>query len=407
VREALSLLRAHKARAALTMFGLVWGTAAVIFLVGWGEGLTAMLESGFFKTGKNLLMAWAGRVSEEFTPAVDRRYLWFTMEDVEVLRRRARLPEIVGAEAHTHLPIMYRQRALNVDTRGVDVEATRIRGVPIAAGRQLRVADVDHRRRVVVLGDALRRRLLGADGGIGSWVRLDGKPFQVIGVLEHVGEQLAREGDLIDDQVWIPISTMQANWPQPWTDDYYVRTVLVRMRDRSLLEQTRSEVRAILAEGLGVPGDDEEAVVTWSPVMMLRQLPLDQMRGVLFMIAAATLVIGGIGTLTMMLDSVQERRREIGVRLAVGARRRDVVAQFFVETFTIVGLGGLLGVALGVGGCLALAGIERPELVPVPILRVGIVVLALSIMAAVGIVAGVVPAWRASGVDPSETLRME
>jgi putative ABC transport system permease protein len=329
------------------------------------------------------------------------------MEDVETLRRRARLPEIVGAEAHTHLPIMYRQRALNVDTRGVDVEATRIRGVPIAAGRQLRVADVDHRRRVVVLGDALRRRLLGADGGIGSWVRLDGKPFQVIGVLEHVGEQLAREGDLIDDQVWIPISTMQANWPQPWTDDYYVRTVLVRMRDRSLLEQTRSEVRAILAEGLGVPGDDEEAVVTWSPVMMLRQLPLDQMRGVLFMIAAATLVIGGIGTLTMMLDSVQERRREIGVRLAVGARRRDVVAQFFVETFTIVGLGGLLGVALGVGGCLALAGIERPELVPVPILRVGIVVLALSIMAAVGIVAGVVPAWRASGVDPSETLRME
>ncbi len=162
VRQAVRLLWAHKVRAFLTMFGLVWGTAAVIFLVGWGEGLSRMLEVGFFKTGKNLAQVWAGRIGEDFTPAVDRRYLWFTMSDVNVLRRRARLPEIIGAEARQYVAAAYRQRAINVEMRGLDVDATRIRGVPIAAGRQIRRADVDHRRRVVVLGEKSRERLLGA-----------------------------------------------------------------------------------------------------------------------------------------------------------------------------------------------------------------------------------------------------
>ena len=104
VLQALRLLRAHKMRALLTMFGLVWGTAAVIFLVAWGRGTNAMLERGFFKAGKNMGEVWAGKVSEEFTPAVDRRYLWYTWDDVEALRRRARIPDLIGAESWEMLP---------------------------------------------------------------------------------------------------------------------------------------------------------------------------------------------------------------------------------------------------------------------------------------------------------------
>ena len=127
----------------------------------------------------------------------------------------------------------------------------------------------------------------------------------------------------------------------------------------------------------------------------------------MFVLATATLVIGGVGTLNMMLDSVHERRMEIGVRLAVGARPRDIVVQFFTETFTVVSLGGLFGVALGIGGCLVLGSLQVPDLVPVPILSWEIVALALTVMSSVGLVAGVVPAWRASRIDPAETLRME
>ena len=405
--EALRLLWAHKGRSSLTLFGLVWGTASVIFLMGWGQGVTVMLETSFERTGKNLGQFWAGRISEDYTPAVDRRYLWFQMEDVERVRRRARLPELVAGETQEYLPYAYRQRAFNVDTRGVEPQGMAIRGVPVVSGRAITVSDIQHRRRVVLLGDRTRRRLLGAEGEVGSWVRIAGTPFRVVGILGHVGTQLGRDGEEIDDQAWLPISTFQAQWPRWWTEEPWVEKVLYRMPSRHQLEETEQEIRALLAEGLGVSPNDEEAVRAWSPVEMLSELPLDQMRGLLFILAAATLVIGGVGTLNMMLDSVHERRQEIGVRMAVGARGRDVLLQFFLETFTIVGLGGLAGVALGAGLCAALARLQVPDLVPVPVVSWSIVATALLVMSAVGVLAGVVPAWRASRVDPAVTLRMD
>ncbi|MGH0029036.1 MAG: ABC transporter permease [Myxococcota bacterium] len=406
-REALRLLWAHKGRASLTLFGLVWGTASVIFLMGWGAGVTRMLEDGFERTGKNLGQAWPGRISEDYTPAVDRRYLWFDMEDVERVRRRSRLAELVAAETQEYLPFAYAQRAFNLDTRGVEPQGMEIRGVTVASGRAITVSDVKHRRRVVVLGHRARQRLLGAGGAVGSWVRVAGTPFRVVGVLERVGTQLGRDGEEIDDQAWVPISTFQVQWPRWWTDDAWVEKVIYRMPSRHLEADTEREIRALLAEGLGVSPTDEEAVRIWSPVKMLSELPLDQMRGFLFVLATATLVIGGVGTLNMMLDSVHERRQEIGVRMAVGARARDVLFQFFLETFTVVSLGGLLGVALGAGACALLARLHVPDLVPVPVVSGGIVATALVVMGTVGVLAGVVPAWRASRVDPAVTLRMD
>jgi putative ABC transport system permease protein len=260
---------------------------------------------------------------------------------------------------------------------------------------------------VVVLGDQVRRQLLGADGGLGSWIRVAGRPFRVVGILEHVGTQLSRDGFLIDEQAWIPISTLQATWPRWWTTEPVVTRILYRLRDRSLLEETENEVRAILAERLGVRADDTEAVGIHSAIKVLRQIPLDGIEVILFLLATATLVIGGIGVLSMMLDSVYERRPEIGIRLAVGARRRDITLQFFLETLTVTGTGGLVGVGLGVGTCLGLGSLDMPDLIPVPILQPAVVVLALGVMSFVGVAAGVIPAWRAARVDPALTLRME
>ena len=406
-RQALRLLRAHKARSLLTLFGLVWGTAAVILLVSWGEGVRVMLERGFFKTGKNMGEVWAGRISEDFTPAVDRRYLWYTIEDLEVLRRRARLPLLIGGETDEMLPTTYGQRALNVEVRGIEPEVMEIRGVPLAAGRGISRSDLDHRRRVVVVGDTVRRNLLGANGGLGSWIRIAGKPFRVVGVLEQVGVQLNRDGMLIDEQAWIPLSTFHINWPRWWTDDFVIEKILYRMPDRGRLDETEAEVRSILAERLGTAADDTEAVGIHSAVRVLRRIPIDQMQGVLFILAATTLMIGAIGVLSMMLDSVYERRHEIGLRLAIGARRRDIVAQFFLETLTITGLGGLAGVALGVGANLLLGSLDAPDLVPIPVLDPNIVILAIGVMGFVGLAAGVIPAWQAARVDPAHTLRME
>ena len=202
--------------------------------------------------------------------------------------------------------------------------------------------------RVALLGSAAREQLLGHAGGVGSWIRLGGRPFQVIGVLNEVGTQLVPVGSALDSQVWIPLTTFQDQWPRDWTDDSWIWTIFYQVRDRSLLEETEEEIQAILAEQLRVPPDDDEAMHFFSPLKILSAMPIAETQALLFVLAVAILVIGGVGTLNMMLDSVHERRQEIGVRLAIGASRHDVVMQFFFETLTLVGLAGLLGVALGV-----------------------------------------------------------
>jgi putative ABC transport system permease protein len=229
----------------------------------------------------------------------------------------------------------------------------------------------------------------------------------VVGVLERLGTQLGRDGDEIDDQAWIPLSTFHTLWPAAFTTDLVVNTIVMRMRDRRLIDETEREVRGILAGRLGVSASDEEAILLWSPLRTLETIPLDRMNAINFILAAATLLVGGIGVLNMMLESVHERRQEIGVRLAVGARRRDVVTQFFLETLALVAIGGLSGAAIGVGLCLAMGSLSVPDLVPVPVLRVDSIVIALGVMSAVGAGAGVVPAWRAARVDPALTLRQE
>jgi putative ABC transport system permease protein len=407
VRQALRTLRAHRMRSALTLFGVVWGTAAVILLVGWGQGVRAMMERGYEKTGRNLGIVWPGKIGEDFTPAADRRWIWLDNADLEVLRRRARLPELVAGETWQMAVGTFGQRSVSLDVRGVDPVVMAIRGVPLAAGRGISRSDLEQRRRVVILGHDALRSLLGGEGGIGSWVRLDGTPFRVVGVLERVGIQLDRDRLPIDEQAWIPITRFQVTWPRWWADSPVVDRILFRIRDRHLLAATQQEIRAILAERVGVPPGDSEAIGSWSPLQALEKIPLDQTIGVLWVIAVTTLVIGGVGVVNMMLDAVHERRQEIGVRLAIGARRRDILAQFFLETFVVVGAGGALGALLGALGCAALGSLRVPDLVPLPVLSGPLVAAALAWMLGVAVVAALAPAWRAVRVEPSQSLRME
>ena len=412
LREALRLLRAQPLRTALTLFGLVWGTAAVIFLVSWGRGLKETMEIAFARAGKNMILVVADKVKEDFSPAADRRYLWFIADDVAALRRRAHTVDLVAGETSLFRTVSFGPRSASLNIRGVEPENFEIRGVRVAQGRAISRADGTIRRRVVVVGQTAQSRL---GVRVGEWIRLGGTPFRVVGALERVGTQLSRDGPLIDEQVWVPLSTHQTQWHNPFVADDVINLILVRMKDKRRLEASKSEVRAILAERLRVPPDDDEAVLMFSPEQMLQNLPLDQQGALYVLIGGTTLAIGGIGILALMLDAVRERRREIGVRLAVGGRPRDVLLQFFLESTLLFALGGALGVFFGAGGAALLgsdwlrAGLspELRDLVPIPLLSLDIVGLALGVMAAVALVAGVVPAWRAMKIDPALTLRAD
>jgi putative ABC transport system permease protein len=407
-REAMRTLRTSWLRTVLTLFGIVWGTASVVFLLSWGLGVRAMLEAAYDRVGHNLVQVFPGQIGSDFTPASDRRVLWLTLDDVDALRGRVRLSRLVLPESQTFREVGYRQTTTSMNIRGVEPDNVKLRGVTIAAGRGLTRDDLHHRRRVAVLGTKARERLLGPHGGVGSTIRIAGQPFQVIGLLGRVGTQLWQDGpSQLDEQVWIPFTTLAGFGKRQGRDAEVVDSVMLSVKDRKQRKAAEHEVRAILAERLRVRADDEEAIRIMSPLDALEKVPLDQMGGLLFTLGATTLIIGGVGILTMMLDSVQQRRNEIGVRLAVGARRRDIVGQFFLETFFITGLGGLLGVALGLVGCAALASLPAADLIPKPIVRWQTIAIALSVMTGVGFASGIVPARRAARIDPALTLRAE
>lgn len=407
-REALRTLRVSWLRTALTLFGIVWGTASVVFLISWGLGVRAMMEASYGRVGRNLVQIFPGQIGSDFTPASDRRLLWFTLDDVEALRERARLSRLVLPESQTFREVAYRQRTTSLNIRGVVPENAQLRGVKIASGRSITHDDVSHRRRVAVLGTQARERLLGPHGGVGSTIRIAGQSFEVVGLLGRVGMQLWQDGpSQLDEQVWIPFSTLASFGKRQGRDAEVVDNIMLSLADRKQRKAAEHEARSILAERLRVSPDDLEAIRVMSPLDALEKVPLDQLGGLLFSLGATTLVIGGVGILTMMLDSVQQRRQEIGVRLAVGARRRDILTQFFLETFVITALGGLLGVALGLAGCAVLGSVASADLIPQPIVRWQTIAIALCVMSLVGLASGLVPARRAARIDPSVTLRAE
>lgn len=407
IHSALLTLRTQKLRTFLTLFGMVWGTASVVFLVSWGFGVEKMLEDAMMRVGKNFVQVWPGKIGEDFTPAVDRRELWFTRRDVAILRERSRYADLVVGERRDWQPTTYGAKLLSQSVHGVEPSSLALRGIELASGRTIRPSDMSQRTRVAVLGATARAQLMGARGKLGDFIRIRGLPHEVVGFLEPVGTQLWRSGAAIDEQIWVPLTTFLASAPTFGVDDEVVGSIQLRLSDRKHYDHLKTEIRELISRRVGVSPDDEEAIFIVSPLDMLAKLPTDQMSGLLGILALTTLVVGGIGILNMMLDSVQERRREIGVRMAVGATRRDVVGQFFLETFAITAMGGMLGIALGLAGCELLARAETPDLIPKPILKIEVVILALGVMSGIGFVAGLVPAWRAAGIEPASTLRTD
>jgi putative ABC transport system permease protein len=403
IRQALDTMRLHRRWALLTMFGIVWGTASVVLLVGWGIGVHAMVDRGMQKIGKNLVYILPGRVGEDLSPADERRTLTFDLDDAQAVRASARRAELVSAEVFLWLYVRRGATGRTIDVRGIEPPMQPLRGVSLAAGRFITPDDVRFQRRVAVIGQTARARLLGGRPAIGQRLNLEGMSFEIVGLLDRVGTQLSRNRTETDEQIWIPItSAMNLRGSD------HVDLLLTRPPERRFNADLKRELRAVLAPRLHVSPSDEEAVFIISMVEILSGFDsvFAAFNVFLVVLATGTLIIGGIGVMNMMLVSVNERRREIGLRLAIGARRRDVVLQFLVETLVITQVGGAVGLTLGLLGC-ALLGQVRSDVVPVPVIVPQVALLAVAITTLVGLASGTGPAWQAARVDPAESLRAE
>jgi putative ABC transport system permease protein len=388
-RVAVTALRANRLRSLLTMLGVVIGVAAVVVLVAIGTGAKAEVEQQVNGLGANLVIVVPGRLEIGSAPTRSRLQL----EDAEDLGRELGQPGQVAVTISSGETVRFGSRDVFATVSGTNPAVPEVFVRPLARGSYLRDSDVDTRRRVAVIGSGIAEALFDGADPLGRTLSVGGVRFRVIGVFERIGSSLGADRD---DEVHIPVTAAQRLF-----GDVRIDAFALKAPSTDDIEQTRRDALAVLADRYP---DEEFSAVTQDQVLGTVGRILGLLTTVLAAIAAISLLVGGVGVSNIMLVSVRERTREIGLRKAVGARTRDITLQFLLEAVLLTTVGGVIGIALGIGGSLGLAAVvdQLPAVVtwwsPA---------LAFTVSAAVGIFFGVVPARRAGRLDPVVALRTE
>jgi len=410
IRLALRALSVNKLRSALTMLGIIIGVGAVITLLSVGQGVQNLVTSQLQSIGTNLLFVVSGNISGSNVRAVSG--LTLTLSDVEAIADPFNVPDVVGVapEVLANADVSYGKTSLRVSVSGVTPSYTEVRNRPVAFGSFIDDTDLNARGRVVVIGTSIAESLF-ADAAvypIGATIKINDIPFKVIGVLESRGGTGGPGGNQ-DEVVMVPLSTAHErlfpryhnNKGEPMLTVVYAQVV---SEDR--MEAASAEIAELLRQRHDIRYQDEDdfTVINQQDLLSI----FGQITGVLTIflgaIAGISLLVGGIGIMNIMLVSVTERTREIGLRKAVGAKRRDILVQFLIESIVLSLIGGLLGIALGTSGAL---GISRLQDDLKAVVTLQSILLATGFSAAVGLFFGIYPATRASRLNPIEALRYE
>ncbi len=393
--SAMTALAANKVRSALTMLGVIIGVLAVTLLVSVGDGARAYLDDTLTSLGTNLLTVQPGkRETRGFGPPSSNVEKPLTLDDVDALERQGTLLRGVSGSLSGAGEIRYSGRERNAMVFGVGPAFTELRNMNVDIGTFIRDEDVTSRRRVAVLGRTVVRELFGDENPLGKPIRIAGGRFRVIGVMEAHGTSFGFD---MDDLVYIPVSTASDLFGQD-----HIGQIVTAARSKDDVPQAMEEIEEVLARRRH--GDVDFTVQSQDDLMSAFTTLTDGLTWALLAIASISLLVGGIGIMNIMLVSVRERTREIGVRRALGATRSDILWQFLIEAVALAALGGIVGLGLGFGLVQAVH-----SFAPVLPLRFSpwIAMVAFGASFFVGVASGVVPARRAAMLNPVDALRYE
>jgi putative ABC transport system permease protein len=396
IRISLASIRGNLFRALLTMLGIIIGVGAVITMVALGTGAQRAIDAQMAALGGDILSIQS---SSWFSRGVARNQQTLTTDDAMALAIDSEHVSDVVPEINQRFQVKYGNKNLNISTIGTTPNYPSVHGFEVAYGEFFSAADEASRRRVVVLGSEIPG-MLDADAAtlVGQNVKIRSISFDVVGVLQSKGGSGYRNPD---DDIWIPLSTAQYRV----TGNEFVQTISAKVSDSSTVPMAMLEIERVLRREHGVlPGKDNDfAIMNRKQFAESRQEATQVFTYLLAGIAGVSLVVGGIGIMNIMLVTVTERTREIGVRKALGATKGNILLQFLVESTILCLLGGLLGLALGAGASALLAKYAGWQTV----VTSGSALTAFGFSAAVGMIFGIWPAKRAAAMDPIEALRHE
>jgi putative ABC transport system permease protein len=409
IAEFWSDLMAQRTRALLTLFAVFWGTLTIVLLLAFGEGLKRAVVEGTLGAGARMYMVFGGETTKPFQGLPGGRRITLVEADLDLLMRA--IPQIDrGSVSYGRWGTLLKSphRTTTTMMEGVHVDFAELRSMYHAGGgRFLNEKDVAERRRVVFLGDSIAIRLFPAGDAVGSIVHIDGLPFTVVGTMVAKPQMGMNNGPDADRAI-IPATTFRAIY-----GPRQVSHLLVRPRDLREAEMVRQRMYEVLGSRYSFDPEDTRALRMWDFIeeeRVSRAIGLG-IQIFLGVVGALTLIVAGVGVGNIMYVVVRDRTREIGVKLAIGARRRHVLAQFIFEAVLICLTGGLAGLALGAAIVTGVAALpdtnEAMFFIANPTLPWPIVLGTVGILVAIGIMAGVFPARRAAGLDPVESLRWE
>jgi putative ABC transport system permease protein len=403
VRVASRALLRHKMRSFLTALGIIIGVAAVIAMVAIGEGARARVEQAFASMGTNVLIISSGSKTSGGAKAGAGSLPTLTWDDLRAIEADVPDVKFVAPRVHSNAQVVAEDRNWSTVITGTTPEMFEIRNWPVRLGAALSQEEVDGGAKTVVLGQTVAERLYGASADpVGQSIRIANVPFQVVGVAARKGQSAG--GNDYDDVVFIPVTTYLAKI-QGSLQKYIPGTILVEVTSDEVTTSVADKVAALLRDrhGITVGADDDFSIKNLTETAARKEESSEALTLLLASIAAVSLLVGGIGIMNIMLVSVTERTREIGVRMAVGAKPRHILFQFLAEALALALAGGLVGVAIGLYTARRLAlRFDWPLLV-----RPEIIAVAVGFSAAVGICFGLYPARKASRLDPILALRYE
>jgi len=397
-------MRSQKLRTFLTLFGIIWGTSAVVLLLAFGKGLHAQNQKSMHGLGESIVILWGGRTSKPYMGFGRGRWIGLREEDANLLGQEVSGIGAVSPEYSqwsTH--IKYKKNAVTQNMVGIYPVFGEMRNIYAEmGGRFINKIDLEKRKRVVFIGNELKEDLFGKDEAIGKYIIIDNVPFLVIGVMKEKSQDSSYSGR-DKNKAFIPATTFAAMYGYK-----YLNNIIFKPKDAKQSELVKNHVYKVLGKKYKFDPKDKEALKMWDTTEMEKFLTYFFLafRVFLVVIGTFTLIVGGIGVSNIMHVVVEERTKEIGIKMSLGAKKGHVLSQFIFETLVITSIGGIVGFLFSLMVVKVFPLFNLEEYMGTPQINLPGVLIAVGVLGLVGLISGYFPARRAANLNPVQALKL-